>query len=90
MLDLVLCFTNSMKIKYCIEHREGTNIWVVKEWVRSRNLLSLSRIVGSGGRFEVVASFGSEGAAIKHMRSIAEPSYSYSWFDKTGHENLSW
>lgn len=71
--------------KYCIRHVEDTKTWVLKEWVPR------FRGIGSGlrcGSYQVIKTFGTEAAAIARMREIAEPTVTYTYYDKFGHEDI--
>jgi hypothetical protein len=62
--------------KYCIRHVEGTKAWVLKEWVPCN------------GDYKVIKTFGTDAAAIAHMRKIAEPSIEWTFYNKHGYEEI--
>lgn len=68
--------------KYCIRHVEDTKAWVLKEWVPARHWFDRSR------GYKVIKTFGSESAALKHMREIAEPIVTYKYYDECGREEV--
>jgi hypothetical protein len=71
-----------MSDKYCIRHREGTNAWVLKEWVPARHWFDWSR------GYKVIKTFGTEARALAHMRAIAEPRVEWKYYNEHGYEEV--